>query len=117
MPISWLDHKGKKILFIDMKGATDDELIAIVEEQKKIIDEVSKPVLLLNDFTDTYVSKEYMDKAKEYGKKQKPKIKKTALIGIVGMKKILVWAYIKFSSNDNTQMFDNIEEAKEYLVK
>ena len=116
MPISWIDYKGKKILFIDMKGAKSEEMLTIIEEQKKIIDESSEPVLLLNDFRDTFASSEYMDRAKKYGKEQKDKIKKTALLGIQGIKKILVRTYIMFSNNENTKIFDNIEEAKEYLI-
>jgi hypothetical protein len=99
-----------------MKGAEEKEMLTIIEEQKKIINESTEAVLLLNDFRETYATKEYMDRAKKYGKEQKDKIKKTALLGIQGMKKILVQAYIKFSDNKNTKIFECIEEAKEYLV-
>ena len=116
MSLDWIDYKGKKILFIDLKGASQDEMLRIIEEQKKLIDKSIKPVLLLNDFSGTVASKEYMDKAKEYGKEQKQKIKKTALLGIQGMKKFLAKVYVRISDNQNTKVFDTIEEAKEYLV-
>ena len=117
MPIRWIDYKGKKVLFVDLKGAKSEELLTTIEEQKKTIDESSEPVLLLNDFRDTFGTDEYMKRAKKYGKEQKDKIKKTALLGVQGIKKIFVEAYIKFTGNENTKIFDDIEEAKEYLIK
>jgi len=116
MPISWLNYKEKKILFIDLKGLEKEEMLTIVEEQKKIINESPEPVLLLNDFNGTFASEEYMNRAKKYGKEQKNKIKKTALLGIQGIKKFLVQVYIKFSGNVNTKLCNSIEEAKEYLI-
>ena len=117
MPISWIEHKGQKILFIDLKGAAKEEMVHTVEAQKKMIDQSPEPVLLLNDFRDTIATEQYMERAKKYGKEQKDKIKKTALLGITGMKKVLVLAYIQFSGNTNTKIFNDIEEAKEYLVE
>jgi hypothetical protein len=116
MPISWIEYKGRKILFIDLKGVKTEETIASLEKQRKIIDESSEPVLILHDFRDTLVNKEYMDKAIQYSRNQKNKIKKTALFGITEMKKILVDEYISLSKNKNTRFFDSITDAKEYLV-
>ena len=116
MPIAWSNYKGKKILVIDLKGLSKEEMLITVEEQKKIIDKAAEPVLILNDFNNTIASKEYVNKAKKYGAEQKHKIKKTALLGIQGIKKYLTQVYIRATGNKNTKIFDNMEEAKEYLV-
>lgn len=116
MPVSWITYKEKKILFIDLKHLEKEQMLEVIEEQKKIIDKSPVPVLLLNDFTDTFASEEYMDRAKKYGKEQKDKIKKTALVGIQGIKKFLAHIYIQFSGNENTKLCSSMEEAKEYLT-
>lgn len=116
MPIGWIEHKTRKILYIDLRGASTEEMLKVVEEQKRMIDAASAPVLLLNDFRGTYATQEYMNKAKEYGKLQKDKIARNAVLGIQGVKSILLGAYIRFSGSSNTKMFDDVEQAKEYLV-
>jgi hypothetical protein len=57
-----------------------------------------------------------MEKAKKYGKEQKDKIKKNAVLGVQGIKKVLFQAYTLFTSSSNTEIFEDIDKAKDFLV-
>jgi hypothetical protein len=73
-------------------------------------------LLQLVDFRDTIGSEKVMQelKSKEALEAMK-KVSKTAVIGITGIKKILLNAYNKLTGK-NIRAFDSLEAAKEYLI-
>jgi len=117
MPINWMEHKGKKILYIDYSNQTKEDTIKMLDDVKEVFLKLDEKVLVLDNFEGCFASDEFMKKAKEYGKEYfAPKKKKAAALGINGIKKILLSAFNTFSS-DKLVPFDTKEEALEYLVK
>lgn len=116
--ISWIEYKGKKILYVDYHpGQLDERSFKLLEEQS-IYEKEYPDILIISDFKDTTATHEYMVKVKEYGKNirnQNSKVKNAA-IGITGVKKTLFNSYIFFTGDTHTKSFNSIEEAKEWLV-
>jgi len=117
MPISYIEHKGKRILHADYRDLKDKEaVLENLELMKKFYLEADHKILLLADLRGTYSNPEVMDRLKHYGKTVfKGRSEKRAVIGIVGVKKILLKAYNVFTSNEVIP-FESEEEAKDFLV-
>jgi len=116
--ITTIDYKGKCILFLDHAGKADKELVADLVAGNVAIEQASKTgdVLVLANFTETYMSQAAMDYLKsDESERINAKVKKTAVIGIEGVKKILLGVYSKFIQQE-IRCFKNFNEAREYLV-
>ena len=119
MPISFITHKGKEILYCDFRNLnTDEKLIENLELVVKFLRESpeTSSFLVLTDYRGSNVGSDFMESAKKYGKEiMNQKTEKGAILGIFGIKKILLKAYTRFSG-ENLIPFDSEEEAKDYLV-
>lgn len=118
MSVSYIFHKGKKVMVVDYtKCKTVQETLAVLEQVKQEYQKTNDMIISLNDFREAYGSKEFMDKATQYGKEIfNKRTLKTAAIGVTGLKKILVNTYNAFVTN-KLMIFDTKEEALDYLVK
>jgi hypothetical protein len=120
MEVKWIEFKGKKIVYSDFRGAKDEndmiETLKYQFEFERII--IGKNFLRLTNFENTFVTQKFLDEIKRLGKElMKEKKVKSAIIGIVGIKKIFVSAYIKFTGDENIKTFNNEEDAKNWLVE
>ena len=118
MSISYLHHKGKKIMFIDYSQCkTPKDMLALLDLVKQEYEKTTESYLAINDFTNTYGSEEFLSKAKELGPKVFDKRTiKSAVLGVTGIKKILLQAYNVVVKNKQVP-FNTKAEALEYLVK
>jgi hypothetical protein len=117
MNIEWIEHKGKKILFVDFKGCrNDDDRMQIFNKYLEEIKKVSSKVLLFFDFTDNFVSESLLKKANESSEWTKKNIDKAAILGITGVKKVLLNSFKIFTKIDLTTV-NTREEALEHLIK
>ncbi|MBN2416249.1 hypothetical protein JXO52_10430 [bacterium] len=116
---SWLEHRGKKILFVDYRGQkTPEGMIQVLEEEISI--EIASPtkVLVLANFEGTSGSVDYMTRLKKAGKEiRNEKVQKTALLGITGLKIILLDGYIRFTGDKHIRPFDTEASALNWLVE
>jgi hypothetical protein len=119
MEIKWIEHKGRKILYDDFRGAkNENELMELLYQAIEIEKKSAEKFLLLINVENTYMTQKYMDEVKRSGKEYRnEKALKTALVGITGLKKILYQGYIAFTGNTKTKPFDNEEAAKDWLVQ
>jgi len=115
--ISFFPHKNQEILFIDYKGCkTKEQMITVLESAADVMRSSAGELLVLSDFSGTHGSVEFMDKAKKLGREVfKEKNKRSAVIGVTGLKKILLNGYNTFAA-DAIKPFDTKELALEYLV-
>lgn len=117
MPVTWIEYQGKKILYADHRGLkNEDALLANVDLQAQYVRASSEKVLMLADFRNTYIGSKFLERAKSYGTRHESKLAKHAMIGITGIKRILLNAYILFTG-DPVKTFDDEESAKKYLVE
>ncbi len=117
MPFSYLDYKGKKVLFVDYsKCKSIDEMLKLLNDVRREYQKSSnEEFLALNDFTGANPSNEFVEHAKKYKDLFDDKTKKTAVVGITGLKKLLLNGYNVFVKKKQVP-FNTKEEALEYLV-
>ncbi|MFX1276983.1 MAG: hypothetical protein ACFFBP_14500 [Promethearchaeota archaeon] len=114
---SWITYKGKEILYDDYRNLQGSKFPALVNAILKLTMESGKTEILgLVDVRGSYAIKETVDAFSNAGKVAGPISKKTAVLGITGVKKIFLNVVNKFSKI-GAKPFDSIEDAKEWLVK
>jgi len=90
MKSRWVEHNNKKILKQDFSNlfyntqAVKNEL---TEVQEIVLSQPENSVLILSDFTNTEVSGDLMSILNQASKTTKPYIKKTAVLGVSGIKR------------------------------
>jgi hypothetical protein len=111
------EHKGKKFLYIDLSKGTVEEGLAVIAKAKGIIrSQPEKSVLVFTDVTDARFNPEVTDALKEYVAGNKPYVVASAVIGVTGLKQILVNAIMKFSGR-KLVMFNTKEQSLDWLVE
>ncbi|MBI9050865.1 MAG: hypothetical protein JEZ00_15700 [Anaerolineaceae bacterium] len=117
MSAEWIMYKGKKILYVNYGGLSPAEMLEqILSATKMIVDENSDQILSLSDVTDCFVNKEFTDLSKKQGAISLPLTKKAAIVGVTGIKNILLKGVNAFTNNPRVP-FDMLEEAKDWLVE
>lgn len=118
MAAEWIEYKGKKILYMNLKGLKKEaETLEVIEHSTQMQRLSSVPVLLLCNIEDAALSPKFMGHVKQTALELKPKQKKLAMVGITGLKEILLQTYNKIVGVTNQKLFDTVEQAKERLVE
>ncbi|MFH1459565.1 MAG: STAS/SEC14 domain-containing protein [Candidatus Omnitrophota bacterium] len=116
--IRWIDYKGKKILvhdYSELKGFNRGGE-QVLNEVSNFIDKLTENnILELIDVRNSYGDLDSIKKMKEMSKKMQPHVKKCAIIGVTGVKKVLLDTINVFSQRQ-IKPFATEEEAKEWLV-
>jgi replicative superfamily II helicase len=118
MRSKWITHKGERIFFTDLSGlgrhpdAFREELMEAETEARQ---QPEGSLLVLTDVRDTVLSSEVMDFAKESSARMAKYIRKEAIIGVAGIRQVLLDAVSRFSGQQFAA-FDDIEAAKDWLV-
>lgn len=118
MSAELITHNGKKIVFGDYsKCNTKEKMIEKLYEVETLMQKQTGPVLYLADLTKTHGSIEFMTAAKEVAKRTfNHKVEKAALLGISGIKKVLLNGFNAVSSQ-KFEPFDTKEMALDFLTK
>jgi hypothetical protein len=88
--VRFIDHKGRKILIQDFSGMTPcPEFYRLVEQARVLIAaEPYRSVLTVVDATGSVFDAGVLQTLKEFVKVNTPYIKKTAVVGITGLKEV-----------------------------
>lgn len=120
MPVEWIEHKGKRILLCDHRNLESDEVIATGQLAANMVQEVPEPakLLFLTDFEGAVIDTKTMANIKEMGQTVfEPRTEKSAVVGITGIRHILLAAYNRFTgAGDRQKLFDNHADALDWLV-
>lgn len=117
MGITWVDYKGKRILFADYKECgTLDNLIQVLDNVIGIAR--TKPnILILSDFEGETAFPEFIERLKQWAKDPCQKnIIKSAVIGISGLKMVYYNTYVIITGDKKTKAFSNYNNALDWLV-
>jgi hypothetical protein len=112
---SIITHKGREILYVDYRGMKEQDILEEMDKATEFALKENRPLLRLSNMTDVYAVPSVVDKAKASGKRTKHLTIKRAAVGITGAKKVLFNAFNRVSGN-NARAFDDVEEAKDWLV-
>ena len=101
MSINWIEHAGRKILYVDYRNCmTQEDMI----DQ---LDEVTEPI----------ERADFMSKAKQHARDvYVKKDARHAIVGIVGFTRMLLHGYIAFSGSQHTRLLATEDEAKKWLT-
>jgi hypothetical protein len=117
MKSHWMTHKGKKVFYADYSHMSPEELKSEVTSVEPIL--CSMPinsVLSLADVRGTYGTPEAMKILKGITAKTKSHVHKRAVVGVVGVQKVLLKAINQFSGQE-TVPFDSVDKALDWLVE
>ena len=113
-------HGGKYILFSDYAGLQGSQFIDYINEHysqhRKIIEKGGNNLLILTDIKGCTADREVMKLMKQTVKINGPSIKKSAVIGVDGLQRVLLNAINRFSAVD-TKVFSSKPDAIEWLAK
>jgi hypothetical protein len=115
--VNYIEHQGKRILHIRFPDT------ATFEEQKHIIftakyavaREPFNSVLTLTELGDFHFNADVTEEMRRYIEHNKPFVKAAAVLGVKGVKKIIYSTFLTITGR-KMKLFDDIEEAKDYLV-
>jgi hypothetical protein len=118
--IEIVNHRGARIIDSDYSGLTGEPLNACIHEHNeeiwKLINLGEKNIRFLTDVTNTIGDRDTVKIFKETSKKHEPYTKKSAVVGVVGVQKVLLHAVNVFSDL-KTLPFNTREEALDYLAQ
>ena len=112
----FIDHKGKRIFFIDFSDCNAEEILSRIESSRSIIQSQPEASVL----TLTYVRNARFDRRvsqslKEYTRDNKPFVRAAAIVGLSGLMEIILHAVVMFTRR-KFSIFEDIEEAKDWLA-
>jgi len=116
-----ITHKGEDIIYLDYHGLKkpedfQDKVGETIKRTKYYLENGIKDILVLTDLSDSYIYGDAPKYLKESTKMARPFVKKSAVIGISGAKRILLNMVNLFSGYE-TKAFQTKEEAIDWLVK
>lgn len=119
MKSKWIEYKGRQILYQDFSGFFYNT--AGVKEELGLVQELvsSQPrnsVLILTTFQNTQVGADLMPALNAASAKTKDHVKKTAVIGVGGIKRTL-GDLLSRLTGQQLKYFQFEEEAKNWLVQ
>ena len=113
----WTTHQGKEILIDNYSNLYPEQFAPLINHITNLTFESGKKdILLIVDVSNSYANKEAVSAFNESGKKSKALLRKTAVVGITGVKKILLNVVNTFTGL-GVKPVSSIEEAKKWLVK
>jgi hypothetical protein len=120
LSVEWIEYKGKRILLIDLRGLAPEAIIENLDLTDQMLLEIplGTRVSHLTDFEGAVVNTEVMARLKASGKEVvEPRTEKAAVVGVHGIRHILLAAYNRVTgAGKNQKLFDTQEEALEWLV-
>jgi len=115
----WIEHKGKQILYQDFSqnvynsAAVKTEL---EEVQQIVMSQPLNSVRVLSDFRETHVGSDLLSAMNQASIATKPYVRKTAVLGVAGMKRKL-GDLLTAMTGQLLKYFDDIEAAKNWLAE
>ncbi|HAN79680.1 MAG TPA: hypothetical protein DCQ31_18915 [Bacteroidales bacterium] len=104
-------------MYVDYRNCKSAaEMIQVLDGVAEEYNRNTGPFYTINDFRGSIGTKEFMKRASELSKIFDPKTKKTTVLGITGLKRLLLNGYNQLVKSKLVP-FDTVDEALEYLVQ
>ncbi len=114
--LRYLEHKGKRVLFVDLTASTPEQLLGCIKTVPQYITrQPEHSLLVLGDFTGTHFTKEAIEELKIAAVFDRPHIAKSAWVLNDNLHKVLLDSIRTFSARE-IAVFATREEALDYLV-
>ncbi|MBK8781739.1 MAG: hypothetical protein IPO22_07995 [Anaerolineales bacterium] len=119
MKSKWIEFNGKQILYQDFSNFFFDEKAVIVElheVQSIVLGLPENSALVLSNFSNTEITANLMPILNESSSKTKTHVRKTAVLGITGVKRTLGDLLSRITGQP-LMYFNTEQEAKEWLAQ
>ena len=115
--VQFLEHKGKRVLFINYSHCDVAMLKAVAEEGHRVISREEKgSVRTLNDVTGTGFDKESVGVLQSKVAANAPYVRRAAVIGISGLQR-LIYESVQAFTKRRIPLFGSRNEALDWLVQ
>ncbi|MFB6203459.1 MAG: hypothetical protein ABEK01_03115 [Candidatus Nanohaloarchaea archaeon] len=115
-----IEHRGKEIHRLDLSGASPEKMDEVREAADEMEESVrSEPedsVLALTVVEDASYDSEMLGRIKELADNDRPYVKRSAVVGVEGLRKVALQGVIRYSGREDFEIFDTEEEAKDWLA-
>lgn len=122
--VIWIEHRGQEILRINAKDANRNEQVALLEDYAKALkSRPPKSVNMLFEGGELDFHPELFTRGKAVFNELEDRIRRSAVIGMVGVLKMAVQTYRDAASlmgrdmQDKARAFDDEAKAKDWLVE
>ena len=114
--VVFIKHGNREILLINLADCKPHELFPLIDQAKKVIcTRPASSVLTLTDVTNVRFDDKVTDAMKAFTVHNKPYVKAAGVVGVTGLKKIILEAVMMFSKR-KFHTFETVESAKSWLV-
>ena len=114
--VRFITHRGKRVLLIDHAGSTPDEIRRTMDEVERVVtSEPPNSLLTLSDFTGTEFDKTAADRMKVVAAKDRPHVRRAALVGAESIPDVYYHNLESFSAR-HFPKFKTREEALDWLT-
>ncbi|UXX79672.1 hypothetical protein N7E81_00920 [Reichenbachiella carrageenanivorans] len=115
--VSILNEQNKTIVFTDLSHLSVDDSPVVMSEAVQVISKYPlKSVLSLVDMTEMRFNKVVIARTTDIARKNAPYVSATAIVGLNSVAKLIAKSVIRLTGR-NTCLFDNLEEAKQWLLE
>jgi hypothetical protein len=115
--IRLIQHGGKSVILVDANKCTAEEATKVFVDERAVVAACApKSALTLTDVTDTMFDNATIDAIKETIRLNGPHVRAAAVVGVLGLKKIILTALTTLTGR-SLKLFDTREEALDWLVK
>ena len=114
--VRFITHRGKRVLLIDHTGSTSAEMRRTMDEVEYVVNaEPPNSLLTLSDFTATQFDKALADRMKVVAAKDRPHVRRAALVGAESIPDVYFHNLESFSAR-HFPKFKTREEALDWLT-
>ena len=119
MSAEWIEYKGKKIFFINLKGLRAEEILKVQEEAARVLGASSAKALILLNSEGAIMNAMTMQRSQELGREViEPRTEKFATVGVTGLLQVFLQTYNRITGAGNKQrLFKTEAEAKDWLAE
>ena len=115
--VRFIEYKNQRILKLDFSGCNTEEILVVIKEATGVIrSQPEKSVLTLTKTDRAKFDADVIKAMKEFTKGNEPYVKAAAIVGIQGLQKIILDT-VSFFSKREFGVYEDVEEAKEYLLE
>ncbi len=114
--MKWIEYNEKDIFYVDYSNLSGEKFAKLIKEQDNYLKTLeTQDILFLLNIENMFFDSEGKEKIKESAKLISLYSKKFALLGLTGLKKILLSIINKVTSL-SAKAFSNEQDAKDWLV-
>jgi hypothetical protein len=115
--VSWIQHKEKRILYMNYSNSKIGDIVRAVAETKEIVKkEPPVSVLGIVDVRESPFNTGVSGALKDLAGSNKPYIKMSVVVGVDGLKQVIYKAVLKFTGRKNLLLKNTLDEAKDFLA-